>query len=122
MGEGNNKFKNDLLLKIKNYTHLVYKATKGFPREEIYGLTSQWRRASMSIALNYTEGYSRFKIKVQLNFYETSYGSLKECEFIQEFSKDERLISEQEYNELQSSLLEIAKMLWTDIQNTKKLI
>lgn len=70
--------KKKLVNLMDKYAHLVYAITKQFPRDEIYGLTSQFRRASLSITLNYIEGYFRIKTKVQKNFHEIAYGSLQE--------------------------------------------
>ncbi|OGN28326.1 MAG: hypothetical protein A2941_02205 [Candidatus Yanofskybacteria bacterium RIFCSPLOWO2_01_FULL_49_17] len=52
-------FHENLRSKIDEFVHLVYSFTKKFPREEVYGITSQLRRAAISIALNYVEGYAR---------------------------------------------------------------
>ncbi|HEY8697708.1 MAG TPA: four helix bundle protein [Rhizomicrobium sp.] len=57
------------------YTH-----TKGFPREEMFGLTSQIRRAAISIAANIAEGYGRDQTGSYVQFLKTSQGSLKELE------------------------------------------
>ena len=48
---------------MDEYVHLVYRLTRKFPKEEVYGVTSQLRRASLSVILNYVEGYARIKIK-----------------------------------------------------------
>lgn len=78
-----------LRLKMNDYVHSVYKATKTFPREEIYGVTSQIRRAALSVILNYIEGFARRKgdnSKLYNNFLEISYGSLKESKYLSHFS------------------------------------
>ena len=72
------QFHDELKSKMDEYAHLVYKLTRDFPKEEIYGITSQLRRAALSVILNYVEGYARVKNKVHKNFLEISYGSLKE--------------------------------------------
>ena len=71
------KFQKKLKEKMHEYVRFVYRVTRLFPREELYGLTSQVRRAAVSIMLNYIEGYARRKLLVQLIFFETSYGSLQ---------------------------------------------
>ena len=58
----------------------VYGVTKGFPKEEIYGLTSQMRRASVSIASNIAEGYGRESTAQFVQFLRISQGSSKELE------------------------------------------
>jgi len=57
-----------------------YLHTKGFPREEMFGLTSQIRRAASSIAANIAEGYGREQTKIFVQFLRLSQGSLKELE------------------------------------------
>ena len=84
-----NDFQEKLVKKMDGYAHAVYKLTKNFPREELYGITSQLRRASLSVALNFIEGYARFRNKVNKNFLEISYGSLKESKYLIEFSFEE---------------------------------
>jgi four helix bundle protein len=58
----------------------VYEITKKFPKEEMYGLTSQVRRASVSIPSNIAEGFKRFHPKEHVNFLRISQGSLAELE------------------------------------------
>lgn len=76
--------------KIKSFTDLnvwkeghklvlqVYKLTKEFPKEELFGLTNQIRRAAVSITSNIAEGFSRHSYKEKLQFYSTALGSLTE--------------------------------------------
>ena len=58
----------------------VYQATKSLPREELYGLTGQMRRASTSIAANIAEGYGRESTPMFLQFLRIAQGSSKELE------------------------------------------
>ena len=57
-----------------------YRFTKDMPREEIYGLTSQIRRSSVSVPANIAEGYGRDSAGSYVNFLKTAQGSLKELE------------------------------------------
>ncbi|MDP3726651.1 MAG: four helix bundle protein, partial [bacterium] len=70
------RFHEILKRKMDEFVHLVYHITKDFPKSELYGATSQLRRASLSIILNYIEGYARKRQLVKINFFEISYGSL----------------------------------------------
>lgn len=56
----------------------VYRVTENFPRSEVYGMTSQLRRASSSISANIAEGFGRTGTNDKLRFYTIAYGSLLE--------------------------------------------
>jgi len=60
---------------------LVYKVTKGFPKEEVYGITSQMRRSAVSAASNIVEGCTRESQTEYVRFLEISFGSCKECHY-----------------------------------------
>ena len=64
----------------------VYGATKTFPKEELYGLTSQIRRSALSIPTNIVEGYSRRSDKELARFVSISLGSLAEIKYLLYFS------------------------------------
>ena len=81
------EFQDKLKKLMDEYVNFVYRVTKQFPKEELYSSVSQWRRASLSVILNYIEGYARRKPAVQLNFLEISYGSFKESKYLHYFSK-----------------------------------
>lgn len=111
---------NVLKIKIHNFIKSVYVNTSKFPKEEIYGLTSQIRRAAVSIMLNYVEGFARQKPKVMLNFYETSYGSVRECKYIIYLSYELKYINQINYQDLMGLADEIAAMLYSSIQTLNK--
>ncbi len=112
-------FHDDLKLNMHKYVKFIYKITKKFPKEELYGVTSQIRRAAISVILNYIEGYARRRgenCKVYNNFLEISYGSLKETKYLLFFSYEEQYILREEY-ELGIRLSDkIGKMIWSLIK------
>lgn len=97
---------------MDEYVHFVYRVTKGFPKEEQFGATSQLRRASLSVVLNYVEGYARQRSAVHKNFLEISFGSLKESAYLTKFSLQEGWLKETAYTALQKLEREIGAMLW----------
>lgn len=110
-------FKKILKQKMHSFVEKIFLETKNFPREEIYVTTSQLKRASLSIILNYTEGYARFTEKNQLNFMRTSFGSAKETEYLLYLSKRLNFLNENVYTELNKQLDEINAMLWSEIDS-----
>lgn len=112
--------RNTLKLKIHQFIKLVYKTTDEFPKNEMYGLISQLRRAAVSVMLNYLEGFARRKPKVRLNFWEISYGSIKECKYIIYLAKELNYLQEKDYATLMSLAEEISAIMWRSIQTTEK--
>jgi four helix bundle protein len=104
---------------IDEYVHAVYKLTRSFPKEELYGVTSQIRRATLSVMLNYIEGYARMKNKVNVNFLEIAYGSFQESMYLLEFLEKENYISKEDYTKLSSVAAEIGAMLWSTIEGKR---
>jgi len=102
---------------MDEYVHLVYALTRKFPKNELYGVISQLRRAALSVVLNYIEGYARGKEKVHKNFLEISYGSLKESKYLLHFSLVEKYISEEDYKKVVKLADSIGAMLWGVIRN-----
>jgi len=105
---------------MDEYVHLVYKLTREFPKEELYGVVSQLRRAALSVILNYIEGYARGKDKVHRNFLEISYGSLKESRYLLEFSLVEGYVSKSGHEEAAALAERIGRMLWGTIKGMKR--
>ena len=87
----------------------VYKATEKFPKTEVYGLTSQFRRASVSIAANIAEGYKKKGKKDKLRFFNIAQGSLEECRYFILLSSDLNYINNQQ--ELDGMIEEASKLL-----------
>ena len=89
----------------------VYSITKTFPKEEIYGLTSQMRRASLSIPLNIAEGSRKSTDKDYKSFIHIAYGSCAELEVQVMYAKDFNYISPETATSLLNSISQISRML-----------
>ena len=89
---------------------IIYFLSKRFPKEEIFGLTNQLRRAAVSIALNIAEGSSRTR-KDFAHFLDLSKGSCFECVAVLMICKNQKLINESEYNNLYEQINKIARMI-----------
>ena len=94
----------------------IYKITENFPREEIYGLTSQMRRSAVSIPSNIAEGRNRGTRKDFCNFLRISLGSCAELLTQIEIAKKLPRTSSFDYKEAESVLTEIMKMLYTIVK------
>ena len=110
------RFYEQFKLKMDKFVHNVYKATRHFPKEEMFGLTSQLRRSSVSVVLNYIEGYARSNQKVEKNFLKISFGSLKESQYLIKFCYDEKFFSQEDYQVISAQADEIGALLWTIIK------
>ena len=98
--------------KLDVFVNEVYDLTQQFPKEEMYGIISQLRRAALSIVLNYIEGYARQRKLVMKNFLEISYRSLKEAQYLLYFSYKRKYINQENYELTSVQTDEIGKMIW----------
>ncbi len=89
----------------------VYRITKRFPKDELYGITSQMRRAAVSIPTNIAEGCGRGTDKDFGRFLQMAVGSASELEYLFLLSKDLDLIEREVYEEMESRIVEIKKMI-----------
>ena len=90
----------------------VYQTTKTYPKEEQYGITSQIRRAALSIPTNIVEGYSRRSEKELSHFINISLGSLSETKYLLHFSDRLGLLTKDEYINIKEDYEVLGKMLW----------
>lgn len=109
--------------KIKSFTDLeawkeshklvlmVYKATKDFPKEEMFGLTSQLRRAAISIVSNIAEGFSRQGTKEKIQFYYISKSSNTEIQSQFLVAKDLRYLKEEEFSSIAEQSIKVNKLI-----------
>ena len=86
----------------------IYKTTEHFPKHELFGLTSQLRRAAVSVPANIAEGFKRQGKGDKIRFYNIAQASLEECRYYLILSKDLRYA---ETGELADQLDEISRML-----------
>ncbi len=89
----------------------IYRVTKQFPKEEIYGLTSQMRRASISVAANIAEGSARQHRKEYIQFLYLAQSSLTELGYYIHLARRLNYIKEETYKQLDKRHQEIGKML-----------
>jgi len=102
-----------------NLTLKIYKMTSCFPREEMYGLTSQIRRACASIPTNIAEGCGRSRDTELARFIEIAIGSASELEYLLLLSRDIELIDEDAYTSLMADAIEVKKMLISFFKSVK---
>ena len=103
----------ELVVWQKSY-HLVltvYEITKSFPKEELFGLSSQMRRCAVSVPSNIAEGNTRNGKKEHLQFFRIAYGSGAELETQLLLAKDLKYISESIFKEVEQELQEVMRML-----------
>jgi four helix bundle protein len=100
----------------------IYKTTSTFPKEEMFGLTSQIRRSSISIPSNIAEGAGRESTKDFLRFLYISMGSIFEMQTQLEIAKNIIYIKEEEFNHLYEDSREIERMLASLIRKLKDTI
>ena len=92
-------------------TKKIYCATEEFPKEEMYGLISQMRRASVSIIANIAEGYGRNNIGEYIQFVSYSIGSSNELEVFISLANDLKYINDDLNTELSSLHRDVSRML-----------
>ncbi|MGC1646735.1 MAG: four helix bundle protein [Candidatus Sulfotelmatobacter sp.] len=97
--------------KARVLTLAIYEITRKFPREEIFGLTSQIRRASASIGANIAEGCGRRSDPEMKRFVQIARGSANELEYHLLLARDLQLLPVEEFKELEAKTLEIQRML-----------
>ncbi|MEX0722128.1 MAG: four helix bundle protein [Balneolaceae bacterium] len=94
--------------KAHHYVLQVYTLTASFPKHELYGLSSQFRRAAVSIAANIAEGFKKRGLKDTIRFMNIAHGSLEECRYYNILSQD---LEYGNTNHMDQSLQEVSKLL-----------
>ena len=110
-------------LKVWQKAHLltlkVYEVTRKFPKEELYGLTTQMRKSSSSIPTNIAEGCGRGGDTEFARFLQIAMGSASELEYELILSRDLRYLSLEEYENLNQDTVEVKRMLAPFIRKLK---
>lgn len=112
----------DLIVWQKSMTLVlkIYKESKDFPKEEVYGLTSQIRRSAVSIPSNIAEGYGRNSTNHYVRFLKIASGSLYEFQTQLEICFRLKYLNNQVFNEMNELSIEIEKMLTSLIRKVKE--
>ena len=103
----------DILAWKKGYQFVlcVYKVTRTFPETEKFGLTSQFRRAAVSIISNIAEGYRKISKQDKLRFMNIAQGSLEECRCYIYLSRDLGYVDNECFEYLYTNIEETSKLL-----------
>ena len=120
--------------KIKSFTDLhawqeghklvliIYEITKEFPKEELFGLTNQIRRAVVSITSNIAEGFSRQSYKEKLQFYSMAQGSVTEMQNQLLITKDVAYLNNEKFQEIAKQTIIVHKLITGLIKSCKRII
>jgi four helix bundle protein len=99
---------------------LIYRATMEFPKEEIYGLSSQMRRAAISVPSNIVEGCARESQAEYLRFLEIAFGSLRELHYQFDLSKRLGYFDGYDISGCESKIVETGKVLGALLRSMRK--
>lgn len=89
----------------------IYRATKKFPKDELYGIVSQLRRAALSITSNIAEGFSRYHYNDKIRFYYNARGSASEVRNCLILSRDMDYLAEEECQNLLTGMEKVLKLI-----------
>jgi four helix bundle protein len=110
-------------LKVWEKSHklvlVVYEATQSFPKNELYGVTSQIQRAAVSVPTNIAEGCGKDSDAELGRYFKIAMGSSSELEYLLLLAHDLGYLTDASYNHLQTKLVEVRKMLNAFIQKLK---
>lgn len=106
--------------KADSFAFQVYKKTTSFPKEELFGITSQIRRAVLSVPTNIVEGYTRKGDKELLRFLNISLGSLAETEYLLDFALRLGYLSRNDLDQLELLKDDLSRSLWSFYKSVGK--
>ena len=95
----------------KILVRMIYSLLQRFPKEEMYALCDQLRRAVISVPSNIAEGSGRYSVKEQLHFIEIAYGSLLEVECQIDIAHDVKYVSDSEYSNVNNQIDKVSTLL-----------
>ena len=98
----------DLWRKAHHWVLAIYKFTDNFPKHELFGLTSQLRRAAVSVPANFAEGFKKRSLADKVRIYNIAQGSLEECRYYLILARD---LGYGDSRVLMNSLEEVSRML-----------
>jgi len=107
---GFNFEKLDVYNKANEFVNDIYLLAKTFPKDEMFGLTNQLRRAAVSIPVNIAEGSARTKRDFN-RFIDIARGSIFECVTILRISLKQKYLNQKKYTDLEDKLTDLSKML-----------
>ena len=94
--------------KAHSFVLEIYRLSENFPKHELFGLTSQLRRAAVSIPANFAEGFKKTSLADKVRFYNIAQGSLEECRYYLILVRD---LNYGDVSKLKADLERISKML-----------
>ena len=97
--------------KAREVVRRVYYVTKSFPKDEVFALSSQMRRAAVSITSNIAEGMTRYSIKDKVHFLEIAYGSLMEVMSQMEVAEDQKYLTTAEFQNFEVLVADTARLI-----------
>jgi len=100
---------------------LIYKVTKDFPKEELFGITSQMRRAAVSITSGIAEGFSRQSYKEKIQFYSIAQGSNTELQNQLLITKDVGYLAKSDFYGIANQSVKVHKLLNGLIKKSKSI-
>jgi four helix bundle protein len=104
-------------LKAHQLVIKIYKLSKDYPKHEMFGLTSQLRRAAISVPANIAEGFKRITLAEKLRFYNIAQGSLEEVRYYLTLSQDLEYAQTQEF---MGDLREVSRLLEAFMRSLRK--
>lgn len=100
---------------------MVYRVTRAFPKEEMFGLVSQMRRSAVSVTSNIAEGFSRQSYREKVQFYSMAQGSLTELQNQMIVARDVGFLTAETYQELFQQSVTVHKLMNGLIKKSKEL-